>query len=130
MPSNCMLDWHSLRCRSGQDAVQLFFLRCLPSERSCHGFLLFPRITMSRPLPREMPLHLVLPLYIISTLEVGVLMCLHPSTQPTWLQLYACFVFCLLSFLHLHSPPVRFLQQACVGHENLLLIIYNLHDLG
>jgi hypothetical protein len=37
--------------------------------------------------------------------------CLHPSTQPTWPQLYACFVFCLLSFLHLLSPSVRFLEQ-------------------
>jgi hypothetical protein len=43
--------------------------------------------------------------------------CLHPSTQPTWPQLYACLFFCLLSFLHLPSPPVRFLGQACAGHK-------------
>jgi hypothetical protein len=43
--------------------------------------------------------------------------CLHPITQPTWLPLYACFVFCLLSFLHLPSPSVRFVGQAHMGHK-------------
>jgi hypothetical protein len=38
--------------------------------------------------------------------------CLHPSAQTTWPQIYACFVSCLLSFLHLLSPSVRFLGQA------------------
>jgi hypothetical protein len=43
--------------------------------------------------------------------------CLHLSAQPTWPQLFRMFVCCLLSFLHLPSPPVRFLGQAHVGHE-------------
>jgi hypothetical protein len=45
------------------------------------------------------------------------LVCLHLSTQPTWPQLCVCFVFCLLSFLHLPLPPVRFLGQAHVARE-------------
>jgi hypothetical protein len=36
-----------------------------------------------------------------------------PSECPaSWPQLYVCLVFCLLSFLHLPSPSVRFLGQA------------------
>jgi hypothetical protein len=96
----------------GKMQYSCFFLRCLHSDRSCHRFLLFPRVTVSCPLPWEMPLHLMLLLYIINSLEVGGwLLCLHPSTQPTWPQLYACLVFCLLSFLHLPVPSVRFLGQ-------------------
>jgi hypothetical protein len=38
----------------GKMQYSSFFLRCLCSERSCHRFLLFPRITMSCALPREM----------------------------------------------------------------------------
>jgi hypothetical protein len=49
----------------------------------------------------------------------GVLVSLHLSTQPTWPQLYAGFVFCLLSFLHLPSPSVKFLGQAHAGHERI-----------
>jgi hypothetical protein len=56
--------------------------------------------------------------YIINSLEVEqTVVHLHLSTQPTWPQLCACLVFCLLSFLHLPSPPVRFLGQAHAGHE-------------
>jgi hypothetical protein len=121
-PINCRLEWHSPRCRSGQDAVQLFFLRCLHSERSGHRFLLFPRITTSCPLPRELPLPLVLPLYIISSLAVDVAAVrLHVSSQPTWPQLCACLVFCLLClFLYPPSPPVRFLGQACAGCKSAI----------
>jgi hypothetical protein len=82
---------------------------------------------MSCPLPHESPLHLLLQLYIINSLEVeeaGV----SPSEHPAYLaQLYASFVFCLLSFLHLPSPPVRFLGQACPAHENYGFDLY-FHD--
>jgi hypothetical protein len=61
-------------------------------------------IMVSQPLPQEVPLHPVLLLYLINTLELGRVVCVHLSTQPTWPQLYTCFVFCLLSFLHLQSP--------------------------
>jgi hypothetical protein len=46
-----------------------------------------------------------------------MLVCLHPGAQPIWPQIYVCLVFCLLSFLHLPSSPVRFIGQACAGHE-------------
>jgi hypothetical protein len=61
--------------------------------------------------PPELLLHLlILPLYIINSLEVDeTVVCLHLSAQPTWPQLCACFIFWLLSFLNLLSPPVRFL---------------------
>jgi hypothetical protein len=52
---------------------------------------------MSHPI-QEMPLRLGLQVYTINALEVGVLVCLHLSTQPTWPQLYAvwssvCWLF-------------------------------------
>jgi hypothetical protein len=98
----------------GKMQYSCFFHLC--SERSCHRFLLFPRIRVSDPLPQKMPLCLMLLLYIINALEVGgVLVCLHPSAQACLAQLYVCFVCCLLSFLHLPSPSVRFLGQACAG---------------
>jgi hypothetical protein len=56
----------------------------------------------------------LLPPYIINLLEV---VCLHLSTQPTWPQLYACLVSCLLSFSASPVTSVRFLGQARVGHE-------------
>jgi hypothetical protein len=111
-----MLDWHSLSYRSGRDAVQLFFPLCLHLERCCHRFLLFSRIMVSCPLPQEMPLCLMLLLYIINTLEVGVLVYPHKSTQA-YLAPALC-TFCLLSiclFWHLLSPSVRFLGQAHAG---------------
>jgi hypothetical protein len=41
-----------------------------------------------------------------------------PSEHPAYpAQLCACFFFCLLSFLYLLSPSVRFLEQAHAGHE-------------
>jgi hypothetical protein len=41
-----------------------------------------------------------------------------PSEHPAYLALDLCsLVFCLLSFLHLPPPSVRFLGQARVGHE-------------
>jgi hypothetical protein len=43
----------------GKMQYSCFFFWCLCLERSCHRLLLFPRITASCPLPREMPLHLV-----------------------------------------------------------------------
>jgi hypothetical protein len=42
-----------------------------------------------------------------------------PAYKPTWPQLYACFVFCLLSFLHLPLPSVRFLGQARAGCKTI-----------
>jgi hypothetical protein len=57
------------------------------------------------PHPPEMPVCLMLLLCIINALEAAGLVCLNQSTQPTWPQLYACFVHCLLSFLHLPLPP-------------------------
>jgi hypothetical protein len=123
--------WHSPSRRGGQDAAQLFFLRCLHSERSSHRFLLFPRITVSHPLSQELLFHLVLPLYIINSLEVeGAVVCLHPNAQTTWPQLCACLVFCFLSFLHLLLPPVRFLGQAHMGHEMKLWTKINLSSLN
>jgi hypothetical protein len=60
-----------------------FFLHCLHLERSCHRFLLFPKIAVSHFLPWEMPLHLLVLLYVINALDWTwrVLVCLHPSTQ-------------------------------------------------
>jgi hypothetical protein len=64
---------------------------------------------MSRALPQELLLHLILSLYIVNLLEVeGAVVCLHLSTQPTWPQPCACLVFCLLSFLHLLFPQLGF----------------------
>jgi hypothetical protein len=100
-----LLKW--ARCSTG------VFLRCLCSKRSRHRILLFPRITMSRPLPRESPLHLVLRLYIKNSLEVeeaGV----SPSEHPAYLA-PALHMFGLLSVVFSgisHHPPVRFLGQA------------------
>jgi hypothetical protein len=71
---------------------------------------------MSHPLPGELPLHLVLLLYIINVLEVEVAG-VSPSEHPAYLtQLYACLVFCLFSF---SASPIalRFLGQASEGHE-------------
>jgi hypothetical protein len=102
--------WHSPSYRSGQDAVQLFFQRCLCSKRSGDRFLLFWRTTMSPYLLQELLLHLILLLYVINSMEVEetAAVCLHLHTQPTWPQFFACLVFCLLSFLHLPSPSFRF----------------------
>jgi hypothetical protein len=72
-----------------------FFLRCLHSERSSHRFLLFPRITMSCTLLQQLLLHLILPQYIINSLEVrgvGV----SPSEYPDYLAPALC-IFGLLS---------------------------------
>jgi hypothetical protein len=82
-------------------------------------FLLFPRSTVSCPLPQELLFHLlVLPLYIINSLEVDEdVVCLYPNTQPTWLQHFCMFVFCLLSFLNLLMPLVKFLGHALMGHK-------------
>jgi hypothetical protein len=98
MPSICRLDWHSLSCRSGQDAV------------------LFPRITVSRPLPWESPLHLVLLWYIINSLEVGSAG-VSPSERPAYLD-PALSMFCLLSVVFPTSPvTLRFLGQARVERK-------------
>jgi hypothetical protein len=72
---------------------------------------------MSRPLPQESPLHLLLLLYIINSLEVegaGV----SPSEHPAYLAPALC-MFCLLSVVFPTSPvtSVRFLGQACWGHK-------------
>jgi hypothetical protein len=41
-----------------------------------------------------------------------------PYKCPAYLAPALCmFCFCLLSFLHLPSPPVRFLGSPCAGHE-------------
>jgi hypothetical protein len=92
-----------------------FFLRCLHSERNCHRFLLFPRITMSSLIPRELPLHLMLPLYIINSLEVeGVVV--SPPEHPAYLAPALC-MFGLLSVVFYASPvtSVRFLGQVFVA---------------
>jgi hypothetical protein len=102
MPSICRLDWHSLSCRSGQDAVLLFLLRCLCSERNCHRVLLFLRITLSHPLSWELPLHLVLSLYIINALEVEVVG-VSPSEHTAYLAPALC-MFCLPSVVLSASP--------------------------
>jgi hypothetical protein len=100
----------------GKMQYSCFFPLC--SEKSCHMFLLFPRITMSRPLPWELLLHLVLPLYIINSLEVegaGV----SPSKHPAYLAPALC-LFVLLSVVFFGiscHPQLRFLGQACAGHE-------------
>jgi hypothetical protein len=60
--------------------------------------------TMSRPLPEN---GLVLLLYIINALEVEGLLCLPQSMQPTWPQLYACFVLCCL-FCTSRHPQLGF----------------------
>jgi hypothetical protein len=112
------LDWHSLSHRSGQDAIQLFFLRCLHSERSCHRFLLFPMIIMPCPLLQEMPLLLVLLLYIIISLEIegaGVSIQAHSLPGPSFVHVWS---FVCLSFLASPvTPHLRFLGQARVGCE-------------
>jgi hypothetical protein len=78
-------------------------------------FLLFPRITV-HPLPREMPLCLVLLLYIINALEVAKgLVSLHLSTQPTWPQLYACFICYLFFPTSPIAPQLTFLGQTHAG---------------
>jgi hypothetical protein len=107
------LNWHSLSCRSEQDALQLFLLRCLHSERAVR-FLLFPRIKISCPLPQEMPLHLMLSLYIISSLEVkeesaGV----SPFKCPAYLAPALC-IFGLLSVVFSsisHGPQLGFCDK-------------------
>jgi hypothetical protein len=43
-----------------------------------------------------------------------------PGDQPTWRQLYACLFFCLSSFLHLLSSPVRFLRTSLCGARDHL----------
>jgi hypothetical protein len=66
--------------------------------------LLFPRITWSHPLSQELHLHLVLPLYIINSLEVegaGV----SPSECPVYLAPALC-MFGLLSVVFSASPIV------------------------
>jgi hypothetical protein len=109
--------WHGPSQRSGQDVVPLFFLRCLCSEGSSHKFLLFARITMSPPPPRSAAPPCFAPIYNKLTGGGGAVVCLHPSAQPTWPQISTCSVFCLLSFLHHLSSPVRFLGQAHAGHK-------------
>jgi hypothetical protein len=86
-----------------------------------------PKNYTSSPLPQELLLHLVLPLYIINSLEdEGAVVCLLPSTQPTWPQVALCMFGLLLSFLYLPLPPVRFLGWARVGHERLYLRLSSL----
>jgi hypothetical protein len=89
--------WHSPSRRGGQDAAQLFFLRCLHSERSSHRFLLFPRITVSHPLSQELLFHLVLPLYIINSLEVEGAVCVStraPSLPgPNFMHVWSSICF-------------------------------------
>jgi hypothetical protein len=57
---------------------------------------------MSRPLPGEMPLHFVLPLYIINLLKVEVAG-VSPSEHPAYLAPDLC-MFCLLSVVFSTSP--------------------------
>jgi hypothetical protein len=91
----------------GKTQYSCIFLKCLSSERTTHRFLLFPRITMSHLLPQELPLLLVLPLYIINSLEVeaaGV----FSSECPTYLAPALC-MFHLLSvvfFCIFHHPQL------------------------
>jgi hypothetical protein len=73
------------------------------------------------PLPQELPLHLLLPLYIINLLEVegaGV----SPSKHPAYLAPALC-MFCLLFVVFSASPitPIRFIGQACVVHKTTAL---------
>jgi hypothetical protein len=112
------LNWHSLSCKSGQDVAQLFFLRFLCSERSCHRFLLFPRITLPCPIHQEIPLCIMFLLCIINTLEVGGCCCVSIWAHP------GLCIFCLLSVVlsyMYHHPPVRFLGQAHLGNETLVV---------
>jgi hypothetical protein len=94
-----------------------FFLRCLRSERSCHRFLLFLRITISRPLSWELPLHLMLPLYVINLLEVeGWCVSIWAPSLPGPSFAYVWSSVCCL-FLHLPLPSVRFIGQVCAGRK-------------
>jgi hypothetical protein len=61
-----------------------------------------PEIAMSCPSPPELPLHLLLPLYIINSLEVeGAGM--SPSEHQAYLALALC-MFCLLYVVFAASP--------------------------
>jgi hypothetical protein len=100
-----MLHWRSLSCRSGQDAVQLLFpLKKVPPVPKDHS------VTPPRPRNASPP--------CVATGGGGGWCVSIWAHKPTWPQLYACFDFCLLSFLHLPLPSVRFLGQACTGCEN------------
>jgi hypothetical protein len=70
---------------------------------------------MSHPLPQEMPLHFMFPLYIINSLEVeGAVV--SPSAHPAYLA-PALFMFGLLSVVFCISchPQLWFLGQARVA---------------
>jgi hypothetical protein len=116
-----MLDWHSLSCRSGQDAVQLFFPLMSTFEEKKSRVPPVPVDHGVTPPPLQMSSCLMLWLYIINSLEVEEAGCVSIwAHKLTWPQFYVCFVCCLLSFLHLLSPSVRFLGQACSGCETFL----------
>jgi hypothetical protein len=65
-----MLDWHDLSCRSGQDAVQLCFPLMFMFEQKLSQVPPVPQDHGVMPLPREMPLCLMLLLHVINALEV------------------------------------------------------------
>jgi hypothetical protein len=71
------------------------------------------------PPPLEMPVHLVLLLCVINSLEVEEVAVspFQHTNLPGPSFLHACFVCCLLSFLHLPSSSVRILGQACMAPE-------------
>jgi hypothetical protein len=118
-PIICKLSSHGLSHRrvQRQNAAQLFFLRCLGSEISNHRFLLFPRI----PCPKNCCSTLFATVHNKCT-RGGQGCCVSPSKCQAPLTPAVCmFVFCLLSFLHLHSPPVRLIGQACMDRERWCL---------
>jgi hypothetical protein len=84
----------SCRRGQGQNAAQLFFLKCLHSESSDSRFLLFP-ITIMSPLPPDSN---SLFATVYNKLSRGGCCCVSPSEHPAHLTPAFCmFVFCLFS---------------------------------
>jgi hypothetical protein len=102
----------------GKIQYSCFFLKCLHSEKNRYRFLLFLRITMLCSLSQEMPLHLMLRLYIMNSLEVegGWWVSIQVPSLPGPSFMHVWSSVCSL-FLHLLLPSVRFIGQAHVGHE-------------
>jgi hypothetical protein len=107
----------NLSCKSGQDAVQLFFPLMFTLREKLSQVPPIPEDNnVTPPLPKNAPPPCVATVYnkLTGGRGVGVSLSEHPVYLAPAL---ACFVFCLLSFLHLLSPPVRFLEQTLEGRK-------------
>jgi hypothetical protein len=114
MPSKIARLIFSLSCRSGQDAVQLFF----PLK-----FMFGEKLSQVPPVAKGITGHVPFPKKCLSTQSCywfnkhtgdGRWWCVsiwaHSLLGPSFIHILSS----LLSFLHLQSPQVRYLGQACV----------------